>query len=90
MKEKFIFMDKRGVKLERWGEFSTSMYGERRTEDGVIESIFIGITLKTSKPTSLICRHYLGNRLLDHRAIGYTDTMEMMQAIKDYIDNLEK
>lgn len=90
MKEKFKFTDWQKVTWDGTGEIVTYMYGERNTEDSFVEKVFIRFTLKATKQAVVVFRHYLGNCLLAHREIGYTNTMEMMQAVKDYIDNLEK
>lgn len=90
MKEKFIFNDWRGTTWEGSGEIGTSMYGERKTEDGLLEEVFIKITLRASMDSVVVFRHYLGNCVHEQEVRFYTDTMKMMQEIKAYIDNLEK
>lgn len=87
--EKFSFTNWKEATWEASDEVGTSMYGERTTELGE-EVLFIRITLKASKDSVVVFRHYLGADLHEQVERYYTDTMEMVQGIKAYIDNLEK
>lgn len=87
--EKFKFTNWRNALWDETGEVDTSMYGDRTTEYGH-EELFIRITLKASKDSVVVFRHFLGGKLHEQEVRIYTDTMKMAQEIKKYIENLEK
>lgn len=87
--KKFSFANWKEATWEASGEVITSMYGERTTELGE-EMLFIWIALKASKASVVVFRHYLGGKLLVEEVSFYTDTMELVQGIKKYIEEKEK
>lgn len=87
--EKFRFTDWKQARWEEYGQVATSMYGERTTNN-VVESLLIKVTLNATEPSIVIFRHYFGDTLLDEVIRYYTDTMELVQGIKKYIDEKEK
>lgn len=87
--EKFRFTNWTESIWEASDEVGTSMYGERTTKYGD-EVLVIRITLKASKDSVVVFRHYLGADLHEQVVRYYTDTMDLVQGIKEYIDNLEK
>ena len=90
MKEKFKFTNWLRGTGDVPDEVDAAINGKRRKEDGRLEEVFIWITLKSTKRSSVTFRHYI-DRSLNVEAIKYyTDTRKMMQEIKAYIDNLEK
>lgn len=89
MKEKFNFTNWKEATWGASGEVDTSLYGERTTKNGD-EELFIRITLKDSIPSFVVFRHYLGGKLLVEEIRYYTDTMELVQGIRKYINEKEK
>lgn len=89
MKEKFSFTDWKESRWEEYGQVCTSMYGERTTKRGR-ERLFISVTLDATEPSIVIFRHYLYDVQLDYVIREYTNTMELVQGIKKYIDEKEK
>lgn len=89
MKEKFNFTDWKEATWEASGEVDTSLYGGRTTKNGD-EELFIGITLKATKPSAVVFRHFLCGKLLVEEVRYYTDTMELVQGIKKYIEERER
>lgn len=90
MENNFIFTNWQRYTGDELCEVDASIHGKRRREDWSLEEVFIWITLKTTKQTAVIFRHYLDERLQEEEVKYYTDTMEMMKAIKAYIDNFDK
>lgn len=87
--EKFKFTD---WMESRWGEYEqvcTSMYGERTTKRGR-ERLFISVTLNATEPSIVIFKYYLYDVQRDYVIREYTDTMELVQGIKKYIEEKEK
>ena len=71
------------------GEVGTSIYGIRKTDDGV-EELFITITIGGIYPPRVVFRYHLGDALHEQVIKSYTDIVEMMQGIKKYIEEKEK
>lgn len=89
MKEKFSFTDWKESRWEEYGQVCTSMYGERTTKRGR-ERLFISVTLNATEPSIVIFKYYLYDVQRDYVIREYTDTMELVQGIKAYIDNFDK
>ena len=87
--EKFGFTNWKESIWEESGQVATSMYGERTTKRGR-ERLFISVTLNATEPSYVIFKHYLYDVQIDYAIREYTDTMELVQGIKKYIDEKEK
>lgn len=87
--KKFSFTNWKDSIWEKSGQVATSMYGERTTKRGR-ESLLIRVTLSATYSSVVIFRHYLYDVQIDCVIREYTDTMELVQGIKEYIDAKEK
>lgn len=87
--EKFSFTNWKESIWEESGQVYTSMYGERTTKRGR-ERLFISVTLNATEPSIVIFKYYLCDVQRDYVIREYTDTMELVQGIKKYIEEHEK
>ena len=87
--EKFSFTNWTESIWEDSGQVATSMYGERTTKMGR-ESLLIRVTLNATEPSIVTFQYYLYDGQRDYVIREYTDTMELVQGIKKYIEEKEK
>lgn len=86
---KFSFTDWKESIWEESGQVYTSMYGERTTKMGR-ESLLIRVILNATEPSIVTFQYYLYDGQRDYVIREYTDTMELVQGIKKYIEEKEK
>lgn len=89
MKEKFRFTNWRNAIWVEAGEVGTSIFGERLSAKGK-EELFITITLSGGKLPRVVYRYHLGDAFHEQVVKYYTDIVEMVQEIRNYIDEKEK
>lgn len=89
MEEKFKFTDSGNCISESNCKLITSIYGVRNVGD-VKEELRISVIIRTHLPAGVVCRLYRNGDLINVEDWTSTDTMELGERVREYIDNLER
>ncbi len=87
--EKFRLTDWGNAIWVEGGEVGTSIYGVRKTDEGV-EELFITITIGCIYLPRVVFRYHLGDALHEQVTKSYSDIVELVQGIRKYIEEKEK
>lgn len=87
---KFNFTEWGNALYKDGDEISTSMYCERTTKHGNNVLLIIKITMRASMHSTVSFRNYIDDRLILEEVEHYTDTMELVQRIKKYIEERDE